>query len=162
MKSDSINHIFLTQAETINQAHNKVRHFLEHTELIRYEAMTIDAKASINGSEPSFWTEVDQGVAMNRQFTKDLIGELEGTGVRNLSELKDLPQGYPSKVLHTLVHILDGFIGVDSAFYNLLEDSHWLSPQMREKISKEPGTYWLVPVKPGKIKYSVLQPMANM
>jgi hypothetical protein len=97
-------------------------------------------------------------VASNRTFAGNLIVELEETGITSLKELKDLPQGYPSKVLHTLVHILDGFIGADSAFYNLLEDSHWLSAKLQETIKENPEAYWLVPVLPGKLQYSVFHP----
>lgn len=153
--STSIKHIFLTKAANQKEAVHKVRRFLEQTELIRYEATTIQDASILSGDNPAFWPEVDQGIADNRAFAKSLIVELEETGVSRLAELKDLPEGYPSKLLHTLAHILDGFIGVDSAFYNLLEDSHWLSAQLRRAINTKPGHYWLVPVVPGKLKYSV-------
>lgn len=156
--STSIKHIFLAQAENKEQALHKVHRFLEHTELIRYEATTIHDASVINGADPTFWAEVEQGVAGNRKSAEALIVELGETGVSSLTDLKDLPQGYPSKILHTLAHILDGFIGVDSAFYNLLEDSHWLSDKLRGAITKTPDKYWLVPVVPGRLKYSVFHP----
>ncbi len=158
MSSASIKHLFLTKAEDQHQACHKVQHFLDHTELIRYEAMTIHDQSIMNGADPAFWTKVEQGVASNRAVAKGLIDELGATGISSLAELKDLPQGYPSKVLHTLVHILDGFIGVDSAFYNLLEDSHWLSDKLRQAITSKPEEYWLIPMVPGKLKYSVFHP----
>ncbi|MEN8258879.1 MAG: hypothetical protein ABFS09_13545 [Thermodesulfobacteriota bacterium] len=159
MSSDSIKHIFLVQAQGQEQARRKVLNFLEHTELIRYDAVTIHDDSIISGADTSFWNQINQGVATNRKFAEGLIVELEDTGVSRLAELKDLAQGYPSKVLHTLVHILDGFIGVDSAFYNLLEDSHWLSASLRETIQKTPEKYWLVPVLAGRLKYSVFHAM---
>lgn len=155
MTTNTIQHNFLTQAEDVEQAHHKVRHFMENTELIRYDSTTIDDGSIINGKANEFWAAVDQGVARNRKFAIQLIAELEETGISRIKELSDLPQGYPSKVLHTLVHILDGFIGVDSAFYNLLEDSHWLSEKLRNKIAESPEKYWLVPVVAGKLQYSV-------
>ncbi len=158
MSSESIKHIFLIRAANQEQAQHKVVHFLEHTELIRYEATTIHAASIMDGDNPAFWPELDQGVASNRTFAKGLIVELQETGVSSLADLQNLPQGYPSKVLHTLSHILDGFIGVDSAFYNLLEDSHWLSATLRDAISKAPGEFWLVPVVPGRLQYSVFHP----
>ncbi|MBU0680066.1 MAG: hypothetical protein KKD73_01465 [Proteobacteria bacterium] len=158
MTTDIIKHLFLTQAEDQQQARHKILHFLEHTELIRYEATTILDAEIISGANPTFWTQVDQGAASNRTFAKNLIVELEETGISRLQDLQDLPQGYPSKVLHTLVHILDGFIGADSAFYNLLEDSHWLSAKLRETIKESPEAYWLVPMLPGKLQYSVFHP----
>ena len=158
MINDNTQHIFLVLADDQKQANHKVLHFLEHTELIRYDKTTILDEAIINGEAPAFWTQLDQGVAHNKKFAAELITELEETGISRLAELKDLPQGYPSKVLHTLVHILDGFIGVDSAFYNLLEDSHWLSDKLRETINANPEKYWLVPVVAGKLQYSVFHP----
>ncbi len=161
MSNDTLSHIFLCQATNQQQANHKILHFLEHTELIRYEAITIPAGDIINAANPTFWPAVEQGIASNRKFATSLIVELEETGISTLAELKNLPQGYPSKVLHTLVHILDGFIGADSAFYNLLEDSHWLSAPLRETITKEPGAYWLVPVVPGRLQYSVFHPKSD-
>ncbi len=161
MSKDSITHIFLTQADSQEQARHKVSHFLEHTELIRYEATTINDQAITRGDKPTFWSAIDQGIAGNQKVAAGLIAELEETGLRTLTQLKDLPQGYPSKVLHTLVHILDGFIGADSAFYNLLEDSHWLSDKLREAITSKPEEYWLVPMVPGKLTYSVFHPLRD-
>lgn len=158
MSRDILNQIFLCRAANKKLAHNKVLHFLEHTELIRYEAITIPEDGMINGGNPAFWKEVDQGGSRNRQFAETLLVELEETGVSNLAELKNLPQGYPSKILHTLAHILDGFIGADSAFYNLVEDSHWLSHTLREAIIKDPGEYWLVSMVPGRLTSSVFHP----
>lgn len=150
-----IKHIFLTQADNRQQARRNVLVFLERTELIRYEATTIQEAAIKRADMASFWSTLDQAVAQNRRIAQELIVELQETGVEQLSRLVDLPQGYPSKVLHTLVHILDGFIGVDSAFYNLLEDSHWLSAGLRQSIKERPARYWLIPVVPGKLQYSV-------
>ncbi len=161
MSTDNIQHIFLVKADGFEQARHKVLHFMENTELIRYDVTTIPDNSIINGADSAFWPQVEQGVASNRKFAAGLIVELQETGMSQLVELNDLPQGYPSKVLHTLVHILDGFIGVDSAFYNLLEDSHWLSDTLRETIDTTPEKYWLVPVVAGKLQYSVFHATGN-
>jgi hypothetical protein len=76
------------------------------------------------------------------------------TGIEDLLALKP---GYPSKVLHILTHMLDGFIGIDSAFYNLVEDSHWLSEPLRTTILRNPEGYWLVPLWHGPVASALLQ-----
>jgi hypothetical protein len=70
-----------------------------------------------------------------------------------------LQQGYVTKVLHTLTHLLDGFIGIDSVFYNLVEDSHWASEGLLKALQDTAGEYWLVPVRTGKLEASVLHPV---
>jgi hypothetical protein len=82
--------------------------------------------------------------------------ELQETGLGRAEDLLTLQQGYPSKLLHILTHMLDGFIGIDSVFYNLIEDSHWLSAPLRSTILHKPEHYWLVPVWHGPVASSVL------
>ena len=38
----------------------------------------------------------------------------------------------------------DGFIGIDSYFYNLIDDSHWLPQATAKAIQKDPNHYWLL------------------
>ena len=76
------------------------------------------------------------------------INELTGCGVNRLDDIKNLEQGYKSKTLHTIAHLLDGFFGIDSCFFNLIEDSHWLSAALKDKIMENPGQYWLVEAHP--------------
>jgi len=52
--------------------------------------------------------------------------------------------------------MLDGFIGIDSVFYNLAEDSHWLSAPLRKTIEQHPEHYWLVPLWHGPVTSSLL------
>lgn len=77
----------------------------------------------------------------------ELVDELKDAGVAEVQDLTSLPQGYASKILHTAAHLLDGFIGIDSHFYNLADDSHWLSDQQRNKIEAAPASYWLLQVE---------------
>jgi hypothetical protein len=76
-----------------------------------------------------------------------------------VDQLLTLKQGYATKILHTLTHLLDGFIGIDSAFYNLVEDSHWVSGELAEAIRVAGAEYWLVPVRTGMLAASVLHPV---
>ncbi len=52
-----------------------------------------------------------------------------------------MPQGYKSKMLHVITHFLDGFFGIDTFFYNLEEDSHWVSEELQKKIAEAPTYY---------------------
>src|SRR4030043_54062 len=61
-----------------------------------------------------------------------------------LKDLQELPQGYKSKILHVITHLLDGFFGIDTYFYNLEEDSHWVSEELKEKIKTNPPIFWLL------------------
>ena len=56
-------------------------------------------------------------------------------------------QGYESKVLHIITHLVDGFFGADTVFYNLEEDSHWLSDKLTDKIKEQPEKFWLLKIE---------------
>jgi hypothetical protein len=61
--------------------------------------------------------------------------------------LSELPQGFRTKMLHVITHFLDGFFGIDTYFYNLEEDSHWVSEQARRRIREAPSDYRLLSVE---------------
>ena len=98
-------------------------------------------------------------LAANDSFARRMLAHLKEEGVTSLEQLPDLPQGYVTKVLHTLTHLLDGFIGIDSVFYNLVEDSHRISTELMASLRTAPANYWLVPVRTGKLEASVLHPV---
>ena len=85
-----------------------------------------------------------------------MLEHLREEGIDTLEQLLDLEQGYETKILHTLTHMLDGFIGIDSFFYNLIEDSHTVSRTLKNTISEFPNEHWLVPVRTGKPASSLL------
>lgn len=89
---------------------------------------------------------MEQALRKKRDILENFIKELSEEGYTLLSELKELPQGYLSKVFHLIAHFLDGFFGIDSYFYNLLEDSHWISQPLLKKIKKEPQRFYLIEV----------------
>ncbi|MGC9021833.1 MAG: hypothetical protein ACP5J5_01770 [Dissulfurimicrobium sp.] len=91
-----------------------------------------------------FWVRVDMGIAENRAVLDGFLSELSRAGFKSIPELRELPQGYLSKLLHIATHMLDGFFGVDSYFYNLVEDSHWISHECRKKIQLYNRLYWLI------------------
>ena len=139
-------HLMLASGETQAGCRKQVEDYFARTELVRYEKVIIDDKATLSGSHSEFSRTLDDAIARNRRVLAGLIKDLEAIGVRSVSDLVHLEQGYPSKVLHIAAHLLDGFIGTDSVFYNLVDDSHWLPEQTRHAILASPDNYWLIPV----------------
>jgi len=120
-----------------------IRRFFEKTPLVRYDTLNILENEIFPATEAEFWRRIADGVVENRKTVKDLLGELREAGTKNFDDLLALPQGFQSKIFHTIAHLLDGFIGIDSGFYNLVEDSHWVSDQLQLEMKENPGDYWL-------------------
>jgi hypothetical protein len=139
-------HEMLVAGESFKSCRKQVRDFFARTELVRYDRISIDDNGSKSGSHQDFDRSVTEAIRKNRIILEGLAEDLKNAGVRTTTDLLTLPQGYPSKVLHILTHFLDGFIGTDSVFYNLVDDSHWLPEQTRQAISAAPDGYWLIPV----------------
>lgn len=138
---------FLVEAKTYTQGCDKIAHFLDKTLLIKYDNIEFTRDRSCSASDQEFWAMVDDGLEQNRQSVIGLIDELRENGYGQLTELAGMRQGYESKLLHILVHLLDGFIGIDSKFYNLVEDSHQVSEALRRKIEQTPDHYQLLQVE---------------
>ncbi len=149
-------HIFLVQAESIKEACHQVTHFLQTSELVSYAQLNIDAARVKAGDSDGFWKDLQQGAKKNKEFSRRVLHELQAAGVHEVNDLLTLPLGYPSKLLHILTHMVDGFFGVDSFFYNLVEDSHWLGEKVEARIRKNPEQFWLVPVETEQVRKSVL------
>lgn len=154
-------HIFLVQAERRQDAVSQVIHFLQTTELVSYGLLKVEETGVMVGNNDAFWDVLNRGVERNRQFSSQLLKELQQNGVHEVTDLLTISLGYPSKLLHILAHMMDGFVGIDSFFYNLVEDSHWLGNGLETVIRKTPDQFWLIPVKTGKVEQSVL-PAASM
>jgi len=149
-------HLFLATGDNPEQARQQTVHFMDTTRLVVYQSITIKDEEIQSGAGKDFWQGVEAGIASNHAFCKALLAELQETGLTRVEDLLTLQQGYPSKLLHILTHMLDGFIGMDSVFYNLVEDSHRLSETLRATIRRNPENYWLVPVWPGPVTSSLL------
>ena len=152
----SVFHDFLVKSPDFSCARLQVDNFLKKTTLIRYASVCCDESSSCSAEEPEFWDRLERGIAENRKRVSSLIGELELCGHSSLHDLASFKQGFESKILHTVTHMLDGFIGVDSACYNLIEDSHWLKDSLRKEILAHPKQYWLVHVVAGGLQEAVL------
>lgn len=137
----------LLEGESHESCRKQVENYFSRTELVRYDRIEIDDKGSIPGTHPDFNNRINDAISKNRTILKGLIKDLESAGVKTTSDLLNLKQGYPSKVLHIATHFLDGFIGTDSVFYNLVDDSHWLPEKTRQSLATAPDTYWLIPVE---------------
>jgi hypothetical protein len=154
--TSSHHHLFLATGSTLEQSRQQARHFMDTTRLVVYQSILIPEETILPGTSDQFWVTTEAGIAANRAFCKALLMELEETGLGRAEDLLTLQQGYPSKLLHILTHMLDGFIGIDSVFYNLIEDSHWLSASLRSTIVNKPEYYWLVPVWHGPVASALL------
>lgn len=139
--------LFLVEAAGYEQGCNRVSHFLEKTTFLKYESIAFSPEHSWIGSQPEFWKTLEAGIAANRASVKGLVSELKENGFHRLEDLEQMKQGFESKILHILVHLLDGFIGIDTSFYNLIEDSHQVSLSLSERIKKDPDKYMLLQIE---------------
>lgn len=141
-----VSHRILAMVPDFSRSCRHVEGFLERTSLVHYDTVQVVAEESCPGSDQRFFPWLDQGIAENRLVLDTLLGELLATGSKELTDLARLPQGFESKILHTIAHLADGFFGIDSRFYSLPEDSHWLSPTLRSEIKNSPDDFWLIKV----------------
>jgi len=154
-----VSHSFLVRSRSGQAASRHVKRYLTGNQLISYAEFFIRPEDILNGTDDRFWPTLEQGLAANRAFARRMLDHLNQEGLTTLEQLLELQQGYATKVLHTLTHLLDGFIGIDSVLYNLVEDSHQVSEVLIETLQSTPEAYWLVPVRTGKLEASVLHPV---
>ncbi len=140
----TVRHTFMVTGPGLDTCSQHVRFFLDTTQLVRYDSVEIDPEHSICGTEPRFQQELDLVLAENQAILTELLGELRQEGCRQLDDLITLPQGSQSKLLHTVSHLLDGFFGIDSRFFDLDEDSHRLTAKRRQQIKDTPAQCWLI------------------
>ncbi len=139
-------HTVLAEGDSSEACKAQVLHFLQQTTLVRYDNIVI-AEPVLSGKDPAFAGELDSGLKKNRETLARFVKELESTGFEKRTDLMNLSQGYHSKILHIIAHFLDGFIGIDSVFYNLVDDSHWLPDETRNQITLNPDRFRLMFLK---------------
>ena len=137
-------HTVLLSAPTLQAAHDQVSTFFEKSNLVRYDSVKIRENLSLPATAVEFPKTLATAIKTNNKVITDLITELESTGIDKISQLQQLEQGYPSKTLHLLSHFIDGFISIDSAFYNFIDDSHHLPKKTQAAIAAHPEMYWIV------------------
>jgi len=148
----------LVTGEDFASCQHKVSRFFDRTMLIRFDEVKIDEQGSISAADQSFWARMEEGVLANRETVSEFAENLKKEGFGSLEELQNLEKGYLTKILHTIAHLLDGFIGIDSRFYNLEEDSHAISNALRTQIAAEPKQFWILRVV-GKIGTASQDPL---
>ena len=142
-------HKILSDGTDFESVCKRVVGFFEKTMLLQYDTVEVNDTLSFSANDPDFWPEVEKGIAANRSVLNENIKELQSVGCHTVQDIASLPLGYPSKVLHIIAHLADGFVGIDSTFFNLQEDSHWLSDSLAQKIKDNPQGYWLLHVEAG-------------
>lgn len=137
-------HNILIKGADYQDCKAKVIRFFDKTNLVQYDHMEFVKSHSICGSDNRFFSSLEDAININKNKINDFISNIEQTGIKTVAELATIKQGYPSKSLHILSHFMDGFIGIDSNLYNLVDDSHWVSPERKKKISDAPDQYWII------------------
>lgn len=137
-------HKVLVAGESFANCCDQVHRFFDLTSLVMYDCIQIIDEKCVSGLDAEFFKTVAAAEGKNHATVNSLIDELQQTGVTTIADLRHLKHGYPSKVLHVISHLLDGFIGIDSHFYNLPADSHWLAEEGLAAVKADPGGYWLI------------------
>lgn len=142
----SVSHEILVSGPDLATCRARVRRFFDRYQLVKYDTIRIDEKDAVNAAQPIFFVRLEQGIAANRKVLSGLIEDLHQQGFTSLDDLLTLPQGLASKTLHLASHLLDGFFGIDSLFYDLDDDSHWFTEERRRQIARQPAFFWLLKV----------------
>jgi len=137
-------HIFLVEAESPEQALSQVVKFLSSYQLVRYDRFEVKREEIISVHDERFWEVLEKGLQKNYEILQGFIGELKSEGYQLVDDLRSLPQGYLSKLVHLIAHFVDGFFSVDSYFYNLIEDSHFLSPYLKSRMLGGRQNFYLI------------------
>jgi len=139
-------HRVLCHAPGAEAARAHAERFFEATMLLNYDRLDISADLSLRADDDGFWPALEAAEAKNRAVLKGYLDELRAAGCEDFDDILHLGMGYASKLVHLTAHLVDGFIGIDSAFYNLPEDSHWISRHLARRVRRCPDEYWLLHV----------------
>lgn len=144
MENLEISHDILIAGSDFESCRQRVSHFFAKTLLLRYDELLVMEDKSINGRDENFWPRIQEGLTANKEVLAEFLESLKQEGFASLDDIQGMEKGYLSKILHTIAHLQDGFIGIDSRFYNLDEDSHGVSRYLRQKINAMPENFWLL------------------
>lgn len=137
-------HKILVAGESFEHCASQVHRFFDLTSLVIYDCIEARQEKSCSGLDAVFPARIEEAINHNRRLVREFTADLEKAGVKSTADLPTVEQGFVSKTLHILAHFLDGFVGIDSHFYNLLDDSHWLPAPTAAAIAENPGQYWLI------------------
>jgi hypothetical protein len=140
-------HEILVKGTDFESCEAKVLQFFERYQLVRYSQIDVVQDASPAAGDPDFDDRLQKAILKNRRILHELTNELQREGVATVHDLSALPQGYKTKMLHVITHLLDGFFGIDTYFYNLEEDSHWVSDTLLKTMRDPPSPYRLLMIE---------------
>lgn len=143
----SVEHNILVSGADLETCEHHVRLFLEKSQLVHYDTITVDRTASLDATDGRFEKLLEQGMEGNRTVLADLLDKLVKEGCREMADIITLPQGFQSKMLHTICHLLDGFFGIDTHFYDIDEMSHWITENRQQQLEERPSQCWLLKIK---------------
>jgi len=147
MKNLEVSHDILIAGSDFESCRQRVTRFFDRTMLIRYDEILVIKNEAINGTGENFRARIEEGLMANQKILGEFLAILKEEGFALLDDLQSLEKGFLSKILHSVAHLQDGFIGIDSFFYNLEEDSHTISRGLQQKMSLAPGDYWVLKVR---------------
>lgn len=145
--TDKTIHKILCQSKDFHTAKHHVNHFLKQSMLLNYDTFSVEEQHSHPATADLFWQELESSITSNREVLKSYISELHESGCTDINAIQNIRAGYQSKLIHLIAHFVDGFIGIDSRFFSLPEDSHWISPPQKETILQIPEQFWLLHVE---------------
>jgi len=154
----AISHDILIAGSDYESCRQRVKRFFDRTMLIRYDDVEVIENESINGTDGNFRARIREGLKANQKVLGEFLENLKDEGFLSIDDIQGLEKGYLSKILHTIAHLQDGFIGIDSRFYNLEEDSHGVSRDLQQKITATPYRYWILKIK-GRITPTSEEPL---
>lgn len=140
-------HEILTKGSDFLFSKKRILRFFQRYQLVSYSHVYVIESASLPASSHDFEGRLQKALLKNRQLVHSLLHELQSEGYATIRDLQTIPQGHKTKIFHVITHLLDGFFGLDTHFYNLEEDSHWVSGALWQNIKANPSHYWLLPVK---------------
>ena len=140
-------HEILTKGSDFQFSKERVLRFFQKYQLVSYSHIHVIENESLPASSHDFKARLQKAQLKNRHLLHNLLNELQSEGYATIQDLQTIPQGYKTRVFHVITHFLDGFFGLDTYFYNLEEDSHWVSEAFLKKIKANPSHYWLLSVE---------------
>ncbi len=142
-----VSHTLLVTGNDLEACSRRALHFFNTSQLIRYDDVTIIKERSCSAISDTFQSLLTAALEENRDKLKGLLGELQEEGFTTLADLLHLPQGFHSKILHTVAHMEDGFFGIDAHFFDLDESSYRLSEKRKKEIDQQPERCWLLTIE---------------
>ena len=146
LRTTTYYHEILTKGPDFEFSQKRVLRFFQKYHLVSYSHVYVIESASLPASSHDFEGRLQKALLKNRQLLHTLLNELQSEGYTTIQDLQTMPQGHRTKIFHVITHLLDGFFGLDTHFYNLEEDSHWVSEALWKKINANSSHYWLLTV----------------